>query len=85
MAGLVLVVLAAGCSSSESTVDAGALERDIKTELQRSNRVSKVDCPDGVKQEKGETFECTATVEGKPQIIDVELTSDQEVVFELRA
>jgi uncharacterized lipoprotein len=84
-AGLLVGVLAACSSSSETTVDARKLERDIRSELQRSNRVREVDCPDGVKLETGTTFECTATVEGTSQIIDVELTGDKGFDFALRS
>jgi hypothetical protein len=84
VAGLGALALLPACSEGESTLDADELERDIRSNLQRSNRVSSVDCPDGVKLEKGVTFTCTARVEGKRRIVDVLLETPEKVTFGLR-
>ena len=81
-----LVAGATACGSSGSTtVDATKLERDIRNELEQSNRVQRVVCPGNVKAETGARFTCLAIIEGTRQVIDVRLTGKQHVVFALRS
>ena len=80
-----LVVGVSACSSSDArTVDASKLERDIRAELEQSNRVQRVGCPNDVEVEAGARFTCFAIIEGTRQLIDVRLTGKQQVVFSLR-
>jgi Domain of unknown function (DUF4333) len=84
LVGVVLALFVAACSSDGTTIDAGELERDLRSELERSNRVSSVRCPEGVKLEKGAKFTCTAKVEGARKVIDVELRTDEDLYFNVR-
>lgn len=60
----VAALLAAGCG--ETVIDSAKTEGAIKENLQKSvgQKVSSVDCPSGVKVEKGKTFECTVELQG---------------------
>lgn len=83
---VVVVAVAAGCSSTTETIDAGKLERSIKSFLEKSNRVTSIKCPDDVKLEKGATFTCAAQIEGTRQIIEVTQKNDKgSVVFGVRS
>jgi Domain of unknown function (DUF4333) len=83
--GVVLALLVASCSSDSATIDAAKLERKIQTVLERSNRVTSIECPDDVKAERGNSFICTARVEGTRTVIDVEQRNDNgSVVFAVR-
>jgi hypothetical protein len=81
---LTLAVGAAACGSSDETLDHDKLEREIRTQLEQSNRVKGVRCPDDVKSAEGTTFECTATVEGTEQVIDGEVQAKRRVSIALR-
>jgi hypothetical protein len=83
--GVMLALFGGACSSDSATIDAGKLEDEIKTFLQRSNRVTAIECPDDVKAQRGNTFTCTARVEGTRTVIDVEQRNDKgSVVFAVR-
>ncbi len=82
--GVMLALFGVACSSDSATINAEELERDLRSELERSNRVSSISCPDGVELEKGAKFTCSAKIEGQSQVIDVELTSDDDLVFNVR-
>jgi uncharacterized lipoprotein len=83
--GVVLALLVAACSSDSATIDAAKLERKIQTVLERSNRVTSIECPDDVKAERGNSFICNARVEGTRTVIDVEQRNDNgSVVFAVR-
>ena len=62
----------AGCSE----IDIDQLESDIESKL----AVENASCPD-VDSEVGQTFECTATLEGEDVTISVEQTSEDQVLF----
>jgi Domain of unknown function (DUF4333) len=87
-AALISVALLAflgACSSDTTIIDAGKLEREITTVLERSNRVTSVECPEDVKAERGNSFTCAAEVEGTRTVIDVEQRNDNgRVVFAIR-
>ena len=80
-----LVVGASACGSSDARLDHQKLEGKIRAELEQSNRVKDVHCPDEVKSERGTTFECTATVEGTQQVIDGTVRAKRNVSIKLRA
>jgi hypothetical protein len=81
-----VIAVAAACSSTTETIDAGKLERSIKSFLEKSNRVTSIECPEDVKLEKGATFTCAARIEGTRQIIDVTQKNDKgSVVFGVRS
>jgi hypothetical protein len=72
-----LAVLLGGCSK---TLDTGRLEDTLRDQIQTQLDLTglTVDCPDGVKAEAGETFECTATTgEGGTITIEVTQTDDE--------
>jgi hypothetical protein len=57
-------LLAAGCG--ETVIDSAKTEGAIEENLEKSvgQKVSSVECPSGVKVEKGKTFECTVKLQG---------------------
>ena len=58
---------AAACGSSGSTriLDTEKVERAIeRSSLAQRNTRTTVSCPSGVRQKKGSTFSCTATIKG---------------------
>ncbi len=72
LAPLLLVVLVAGCSASVSvggddSIDTSTLERKVSSALERSvgRAPEKVDCPDELTAEKGESTRCTLTDSGE--------------------
>ena len=73
--GLVAVAfLAVGCG--ETVLDSAKMEDQLKASLSNSigEKVSSVDCPSGVKVEKGTTFECTVKPEkGAEQVATIEI------------
>ena len=83
--GLVVVLAASACGSSDSTIDHLTLEQQIRTQLEQSNRVKDVRCPDDVKSATGTTFECTALVEGTEQVIDGRVDGKGSASIKLRA
>jgi NAD(P)H-hydrate repair Nnr-like enzyme with NAD(P)H-hydrate epimerase domain len=73
--GLVVVaLLAVGCG--ETVLDSAKMEDQLKASLSNSigEKVASVDCPSGVKVEKGTTFECTVKPEkGAEQVATIEI------------
>ena len=80
-----LVAGASACGSSDSTIDNRTLEQQIRTQLEQSNRVKDVRCPDDVKSATGTTFECTALIEGTEQVIDGRVDGKGSASIKLRA
>ena len=67
-------VLVAGCG--ETVLDSTKMEEQLKASLSNSlgEKVASVDCPSGVKVEKGTTFECTVKPEkGAKQVATIEI------------
>jgi NAD(P)H-hydrate repair Nnr-like enzyme with NAD(P)H-hydrate epimerase domain len=67
-------MLAAGCG--ETVLDSAKMEDQLKASLSNSigEKVASVDCPSGVKVEKGTTFECSVKVEkGAEQVATIEI------------
>ena len=71
---LVVALLAAGCG--ETVLDSTKMEEQLKASLSNSlgEKVASVDCPSGVKVEKGTTFECSVKVQkGAEQVATIEI------------
>ena len=71
---VVAAVLGAGCG--ETVLDSTKMEEQLKASLSNSlgEKVASVDCPSGVKVEKGTTFECSVKVEkGAEQVATIEI------------
>jgi len=82
LAALALVVLlAAGCG--ETVIDSAKTEGAIEENLEKSvgQKVASVECPSGVKVEKGNTFECSVKLQnGKEETATLKiLNSDADV------
>src|SRR4051794_20917383 len=61
-----LSALAAGlalAACGDKTVDSTKIEAGIKQQVTTQSPITKVACPDDVKVEKGDTFNCTLTAE----------------------
>jgi hypothetical protein len=72
LVGAAIAVL--GCG--ETVLDSAKMEDQLKASLSNSigEKVASVDCPSGVKVEKGTTFECTVKPEkGAEQVATVEI------------
>lgn len=69
-----LAALVAGCGS----LDTGEGSKAIASQIKRDTGAEavKVDCPNDVKQKKGEGFSCTATVDGTKVSVPVTQTDD---------
>jgi len=70
----VVALLAAGCG--ETVLDSTKMEEQLKASLSNSlgEKVASVDCPSGVKVEKGTTFECSVKVQkGAEQVATIEI------------
>jgi hypothetical protein len=81
---LAALVLATGARCEASVgggLDVGQIESEIQTGIEEQNpgvTVSSVDCPDEVEAEEGNTFTCTANIEGQgPAEVTVTQTDDQ--------
>ena len=76
-----LLTLAAGCG--ETVIDSAKTEGAIEENLEKSvgQKVASVDCPSGVKVEKGNTFECSVKLKnGKTETATLKvLNSDADV------
>lgn len=77
-----LLTLGARCEASVGGgLDTGQIETEIQSGIEEQNpgvTVSSVDCPDDVQAEAGNTFTCTANVEGQgPAEVTVTQTDDQ--------
>jgi uncharacterized lipoprotein len=72
------VPLLAACGAS--SVSQSDVEDKTKEQLSSTfpDGVEKVDCPEDLKAEKGETMECTATVGGEELEIVLEVTSVED-------
>jgi len=71
---VVAAVLVVGCG--ETVLDSTKMEEQLKASLSNSlgEKVVSVDCPSGVKVEKGTTFECTVRPEkGAKQVATIEI------------
>jgi hypothetical protein len=74
LALLAVTALVAGCG--ETVLDNAKMEDQLKASLSNSlgEKVTAVDCPSGVKVEKGTTFECGVKVEkGAEQVATIEI------------
>jgi hypothetical protein len=74
LALLAIGLLAAGCG--ETVLDSAKMEDQLKASLSSSlgEKVTSVDCPSGVKVEKGTTFECSVKVQkGAEQVATIEI------------
>jgi hypothetical protein len=74
LALLAVALLAAGCG--ETVLDSAKMEEQLKASLSNSlgEKVVSVDCPSGVKVEKGTTFECSVKPEkGAKQVATIEI------------
>jgi len=63
-----------GCG--ETVLDSAKMEDQLKASLSNSlgEKVTSVDCPSGVKVEKGTTFECSVKVQkGAEQVATIEI------------
>jgi Domain of unknown function (DUF4333) len=73
----VLVLATAACSK---TLDSTELEGTLKDQLEMQLEVTglSVECPDDIKAESGNTFECTATgSDGSTMTLSVSQTDDE--------
>jgi len=73
MMALPCLLGAAGCKKK---VDGQALEQEIVAKLgpQLHTAIDKVDCPDGVKAEKGKVIACTASTDGLSFVVETTIT-----------
>ncbi|MGE5227472.1 MAG: DUF4333 domain-containing protein [Planctomycetaceae bacterium] len=71
-----LALVAVGCTR---TLDTKGLEAQIQQILadRGGPKVSQVSCPEGIKVQQGESFDCTATGEGSTWTIRVTQADDQ--------
>jgi hypothetical protein len=71
-----LALVAVGCTR---TLDTGGLETQIQNLLAERGgpKASQVSCPDGIKVQQGESFDCTATGNGSTWTIRVTQTDDR--------
>lgn len=73
-----LLVLGFRCSASVSgpELDIAKVESEIQTGIaeQTDVTISSVDCPDDVPIDQGNTFTCTASVEGTGETLSVRVT-----------
>jgi len=70
-----------GCG--EEMLDTSQVERDIAADL--AGRQAQVDCPGDVEARKGDTFECSVELRGKPGVVRVtQLDGDGRVRWSLR-
>jgi hypothetical protein len=78
IAALALVLGVAACG--EKTVDPDAAATTIADFVERETGFSAddVECPDDVKAEVGETFECTFTGPEGPYVASVEITEVED-------
>ncbi|HWA52890.1 MAG TPA: DUF4333 domain-containing protein [Solirubrobacterales bacterium] len=70
----IVALLAVGCG--ETVLDSTKMEEQLKASLPSSlgEKVASVDCPSGVKVEKGTTFECTVRPQkGAEQVATIEI------------
>jgi hypothetical protein len=71
VAGLLL----AGCGDQE--IDAGKAEDFVRDTSRAPDLIHEVSCPDDVKVEEGETFECTIKVaDGSEEVVTMRQTDD---------
>ena len=70
-----LALVAVGCTR---TLDTKGLETQIQQFLAERGgpKMSQVSCPDGIKVQQGESFDCTATGDGSTWTIHVTQTND---------
>lgn len=77
-----VLTMGARCEASVGGgLDTGRIESEIQSGIEEQNpgvTVSSVECPDDVRPEAGNTFTCTANVEGQgPAEVTVTQTDDQ--------
>src|SRR3954451_1888963 len=60
---LVAGALVLAACGSDKTVDTATIEQGIKQQVDTASPITKVSCPDDVKAEKGDTFNCSLTAE----------------------
>ncbi len=74
---------AVGCSRAADQLDSQKVEGVVRESLTQQfddDRVTDVACPDGLKAERGNTFDCTAKVDGETVRFEVTQTDDQGTV-----
>ena len=71
-----LALVAVGCTR---TLDTKGLETQIQRFLAERGgpKMSQVSCPDGIKVQQGESFDCTATGDGSTWTIHVTQANDR--------
>jgi len=78
-----VALAAAGCSRSADQLDSKKVEGVVRQSLTQQfddDRVTDVACPDGLKVEKDQTFDCTAKVDGETVRFGVTQTDDEGAV-----
>jgi len=70
-----LLLLAAAAPLLVGCAASSVAESDVEDTTKEKLSAEKVDCPDDLKAEEGETMECTATLDGKELKIKLTVTS----------
>lgn len=81
----VVAMAAAGMVACASTLDTDKLNNAIQAKLAEVNlSASAISCPSSIPVQSGNTFECTATINGVPVTVSVRQTSSSgDVSFEI--
>lgn len=78
------LLLAVGLTGCSKKIDDSKLETKINEFLADKNvTASAVSCPADIKEKKGESFDCTATVDDKTLTITVEMQGDGAVTWKV--